>query len=198
MDHSYTTRLSLLGRLKDDPDDQASWSEFVARYQPMIQRWCRSFGLQPADANDVTQNVLLKIARQMRRFEYRKDGKFRAWLRTVVYHAWCDYLQTHKWKGTGDEAIHGLLQSVEARDDLIQKIEDEYDQQLFDEASRLVQRRVDSHIWLAFEHMALKHKSAKETAEELGITEGSAYVSKSRVQRMLTDEIANLERLIEQ
>ena len=48
------TSLTLLRRLRDSPDDQQSWEEFVDRYGGMIQGWCLSWGLQEADALDVT------------------------------------------------------------------------------------------------------------------------------------------------
>ena len=197
MEPSQTTRLSLLGRLKDHPDDQDSWAEFVACYEPMIQRWCLGFGLQHADAYDVTQDVLLKIARHMRRFEYRTGGKFRAWLRTVAHHAWCDFVKSRRWRGTGDDAIGHLLNSVEAQEDLLQRIEREYDRQLLGEAIVQVRQRVAPHIWQAFEAMALRGDSAKSVASRLGISEGSAYVSKSRVQKMLTEDLARLEQAME-
>src|SRR5262249_55617213 len=87
------TRVSLLGRLRLNPLDQAAWNEFVDRYGPMIFRWCRQQGLQGVDAEDVTQNVLLKLARRMRTFVYQPErGRFRDWLRTVFRGAWCDFL----------------------------------------------------------------------------------------------------------
>ena len=65
------THVSLLARLRLDPRDQAAWDAFVERYGPRIFRWCRGRGLQESDAEDVTQNVLLDLGRQMRTFEYR-------------------------------------------------------------------------------------------------------------------------------
>ena len=47
---SLKTSPSLLGRLRETPDDQSAWGEFVGRYRPKIFRWCREGGLQEADA----------------------------------------------------------------------------------------------------------------------------------------------------
>ena len=52
------TRITLLGRLQRDPSDPQAWSEFVAHYGRKIYGWCRHWGLQDADAQDVTQYVL--------------------------------------------------------------------------------------------------------------------------------------------
>jgi DNA-directed RNA polymerase specialized sigma24 family protein len=52
------------GRVRS-PLDQAAWNEFVERYGRRIYGWCRQWGLQEADAEDVTQDVLLRLARKM-------------------------------------------------------------------------------------------------------------------------------------
>ena len=57
----------------------------------MIYRWCRRWGLQDADAKDVTQQVLLTLPAKMARFKYNPDGSFRAWLHTLAHHAWHDF-----------------------------------------------------------------------------------------------------------
>src|SRR5581483_838058 len=82
------TSTSLLLRLRQEPTNQHAWDEFVTRYARLIFRWCRRWGAQEADAEDVTQVVLLELARQMRGFVYDPGGSFRGWLKTVAYRAW--------------------------------------------------------------------------------------------------------------
>ena len=61
---SELTSLTLLDRVGKDSSDHAAWGEFVAYYGPKIRTWCCQRGLQSADADDVTQNVLLRLARR--------------------------------------------------------------------------------------------------------------------------------------
>ena len=84
-DDPLKTSLTLLGRLRRDPKDQAAWSEFVARYGPRILQWCRGWGLQESDAQDVTQDVLLMLNGLMARFVYDPSGSFRGWLKTLAH-----------------------------------------------------------------------------------------------------------------
>ena len=63
------TSPTLLARLRS-PSDQAAWDQFVERYSPRIYGWCRRWNLQEADAQDVTQDVLLRLADKMRTFAY--------------------------------------------------------------------------------------------------------------------------------
>jgi RNA polymerase sigma-70 factor (ECF subfamily) len=81
------TRATLLARLRRDPTDQAAWGEFVEHYGRHIYRWCRQWQLQDADAEDVTQDILLKLAQKLRDFEYDASRRFRGWLKTVAHHA---------------------------------------------------------------------------------------------------------------
>jgi RNA polymerase sigma-70 factor (ECF subfamily) len=79
-----TTSASLLVRVRD-PEDQAAWREFVARYAELILRYCRGRGLRPADCEDVRQLVLLNLANGLRHFEYDpKAGRFRNYLGRIV------------------------------------------------------------------------------------------------------------------
>ena len=67
------TSATLLARLRQVPADQAAWAQFADRYGRKIYGWCRQWNLQEADAEDVTQSVLLKLAEKMRAFEYDPD-----------------------------------------------------------------------------------------------------------------------------
>src|ERR1700730_17958938 len=93
------TRITLLGRLRRDPTNQKAWNEFVDQYGPKIMGWCQKWNLQEADAQDVTQNVLLKLAEKLRDFTYDPSGSFRAWLKTVAQHACSDFRQSRQKPG---------------------------------------------------------------------------------------------------
>src|SRR5436305_6706393 len=87
------TRLSLLVRLtRAGPADERAWREFVDYYAPVIYRWCTRRGLQETDAQDVTQQVLVKLAAKLPAFTYDPDRSFRGWLRTLTQHALADFL----------------------------------------------------------------------------------------------------------
>src|SRR5262249_41621765 len=111
-DHPSTTSVTLLARLRRDPSDQAAWSDFVARYGPKILQWCRRWRLQEADAQDVAQDVLLKLHGRMATFSYDASGSFRAWLKTLAHHAWRDLVAERRRAGigSGDPAMAALLE----------------------------------------------------------------------------------------
>src|SRR5262245_46428727 len=94
-----STSPSLLRRVAQGPTDQAACACFVERYAPRIYGWCRQWGLQEADAQDVTQDVLLLLAEKMRTFNYAPAGSFRGWLRALTHHAWLKFLARRRRAG---------------------------------------------------------------------------------------------------
>ncbi len=152
--------------------------------------------MQDADAEDVTQLVLLILAEKMRDFRYDPNGSFRAWLKTVAHHAWSKYLasQQRPGRGSGDSEMLPVLASLAARDDLAARLEDEFDRELLDLAMLRVAQRVEPHTWKAFQMLAIDGLSGAEAAAKLGMQVGMVYVAKGRVQKLLQGEILLLER----
>lgn len=189
------TRLSLLLRLRENPSDPAAWRSFVDRYGRRVFAWCRRWGLQQADAEDVTQNVLVVLAEKMSEFTYDPAGSFRGWLKTVARHAWSKYTtaQQRAGLGSGDSTVIPLLQTIEARDDLSARLEEEFDLELLEQAMLRVAQRVESHTWQAFNLMAFEGLSGAEVAARLDLPVAMVYVAKSRVQKQLQEEIRRLE-----
>src|SRR5437763_12089822 len=141
------TSVSLLERLRADPRDDEAWREFVRRYRPKVFHWCREAGLQDADADDVTQIVLAKLAETMRTFRYDPAGSFRAWLKTVTQNTWHNFLTAQRRAAGGDAGARQRLETLEARTDLAQRLAEAFDQEVLAHALELVQRRVAEHTW---------------------------------------------------
>jgi RNA polymerase sigma factor (sigma-70 family) len=189
------TSISLLGRLRQETVDQQAWAEFVRRYGRQIYRWCRQRHLQEADAQDVTQTVLVKLAQKMRTFRYDPAQSFRAYLKTLTYYAWCDFLESRQDRAaaSGDSRVLEQLQNVEAREDLVQHLKEQFDQELLDEAMERVRQRVEPRTWDAFRLVALEGRPGREVAQQLDMRIAAVYVIKGRVQKMIQQEIASLE-----
>jgi RNA polymerase sigma-70 factor (ECF subfamily) len=190
-----TTRVTLLTQLRQEPLDQAGWDEFVDRYGPHIYRWCRRWNLQDADAEDVTQNVLVKLAQKLPTFAYDPSRSFRAWLKTVVHHAWRDFEASRRpaRPAADDSQVQDLMLTLEAREDLAKKLEDAFDLELLETAKTRVRRRVAPHTWEAFCLLALEGLPVAEVAARVRLQVAMVYVAKSKVQRMLQEEIGKLE-----
>jgi RNA polymerase sigma-70 factor (ECF subfamily) len=192
--HDLRTSITLLERLGREVTDQQAWAEFVRRYGRQIYRWCGRWKLQEADAEDLTQNVLVRLHARLRTFRYDPAQSFRAYLKTLTHYAWCDLVQGNRrpGAGSGDSAVLDRLQTVEARDDLVRRLDEEFDQELLAEAAERVRRRVEPHTWEAFRLTALEGLSGAATAEQLGMKVVTVFKAKSKVQKMLQEEVARL------
>jgi RNA polymerase sigma factor (sigma-70 family) len=166
----------------------------VQRYGAQILLWCRRWKLQEADAQDVTQNVLLKLADKLRTFTYDPSRSFRAYLKTLTNYALCDFLEARKRPGGagGGEGLE-MLESVESRTDLVQQLNAAFDQELLEEAMARVQRRVEPHTWEAFRLTAIDGLSGAAVAELLAIKVATVFKARSKVQHLLKEEIRILE-----
>jgi RNA polymerase sigma-70 factor (ECF subfamily) len=196
-DDPLKTSLTLLGRLRQDPKDQAAWSDFVARYGPVILQWCRGWRLQESDAEDVTQEVLLKLNGLMVRFVYDPSGSFRGWLKTLTHHAWRDLVAGRRRAGLGDGDLRmvELLKSIQACDDLVEQLDAEFRQEVMDRAMERVQRRVSARTWDAFRLTALEGWSGKAAAGRLEMKIARVYGARSEVKEMIREEVRRLEGL---
>ncbi len=191
---TWATHLSLLARLRLAPRDDRTWAEFVRRYGPLILRWCRRWKLQDADAQDVTQTVLARLAERLRTFEYDPDKSFRAYVRTVAHYAWCDFLEARKRPdaGVGGSEVLRRLDQVAAREDLVARLSDEFDQELLEAASDRVRLRLEPKTWEAFRLTAAEGLSGAEAAARLGMSVPAVFKARFKVQKLLQVEVRRL------
>jgi RNA polymerase sigma-70 factor (ECF subfamily) len=187
---------SVLLLLLNNPADPDCWNAFVDRYAPKIYGWCQQRGLQEADAQDVTQDVLTQLVQKLRKFAYDpRKGSFRGWLKTLTQHAWCDYLQSRQRIGVASANYEILqrLEALEAREDLLQSLAETFDLEVLAEAQARVQLQVSARDWKIFEALALEDRSGPVVSKELGMTVSAVLMAKSRVQKKLRQEIRRLE-----
>lgn len=189
------TSLSLLDRLRDDATREAAWGEFLSRYGRLLYRWCRQWGLQQSDAEDVAQDTLLALVRQIKDFRYDAGGSFRAWMKTIAYRCWLRIVESRIRRGTaaGGSAALEALASVAAREDLARSFEAQARQELYEQALDRVRRRVEPTTWEAFRLCALEDLPGTEVGQRLGMRVGTVYMARCRVQKLLREEIRILD-----
>jgi RNA polymerase sigma factor (sigma-70 family) len=189
------TRVSLLLRLKAQPQDQTAWREFARRYEPRLRGWCKHWHLQEADAQDVTQTVLLQLLTKLQSFEYDPARSFRAWLKTLTHHAWQDLLVRRQQVRTnlGATVDNDPLGTLEARDDLQARMRDAFDLEVMDLAMERVQSRVAPNTWEAFRLTTLEHQAGIDVATKLNMSLLAVYKASSHTQKLLHEEVQRLE-----
>jgi RNA polymerase sigma-70 factor (ECF subfamily) len=195
LDSIDPTSATLLGQVGLSPSDEVAWARFVGLYGSRIRGWCRCWGLQEADSEDVTQDVLLRLAQKLGAFHYDPSRSFRGWLKTVTRNALADFLadRRRECSGSGDDRVLKQLQSIQARDDLIEHLKEQFDAEIVAVACSRARVRVEPQTWEAFRLTAYEGCSGDEVAARLGITRATVFKAKSRVLGILREEIKQLD-----
>ena len=178
-----TRTVSSLFRLMADPNDVFAWERLVARHQERIQGWCRRWGAQAADAEDISQMILCKLLEQISSFQYDPSkGKFRSWLKTIARNTWLNVRQRPQLALLTEESCEDYV-------DLFQEI---WERELFHEALSRVSPLLDEQTWRTFELYVLEGRTAEEVSRLTGKSKSAIYMVKYRVTSMLTGEIERL------
>ena len=74
------TRASLLSRIKDW-EDRASWQDFFDTYWRLIYGIARKAGLSDAEAQDIVQETVISVAKNVEGFKYDPAVcSFKTWM----------------------------------------------------------------------------------------------------------------------
>lgn len=190
------TRLSLVLRLQQADDVQA-WNEFTEVYQPVIYRLARSQGLQDADAIDLTQEVLTRVATAVQQFDPDpRWGSFRGWLGRITRNMVIQFLRNRnrRPRTCDDSAMYELLQQAPDQESLeAQSFDLERERELFGWAAAQIRPKFDQRTWQAFWQTAVAGRSAADVAGELQMSRGAVYVARSRIMARLRETVQRFE-----
>jgi RNA polymerase sigma-70 factor (ECF subfamily) len=198
-DSFLPTRQSLLSRLKDW-EDQEGWREFFETYWRLIYGVARRAGLSEAEAQDVVQETLVVVAKQMPGFRYDPTrGSFKGWLHTVIR----GRLSRHWRKDRAHVPRIGQEEAMNetVADDALDPVaasdfelswQAEWEQNLLQAALRRVQVKVSARQFLLFSLVVFKEVPVSTVRERYEASLAQVYLAKHRVGRLLKAEIAKL------
>lgn len=184
------THVTLLNRLAESRD-RAAWDEFCARYGTLIRGFSRRYGLQPADVDDVEQDVLFSLSKSLPNFTYDPaKGKFRSYLKTVVIHA-AQRKLLQKLSGARLEDVESSTRAQAADAGVDEKWEAEWRQYHLGRAMRTVRAEFSEADLEAFDRYALAGEEPRRVGEDLGLSVDQVYQAKSRITRRLAVLVAD-------
>ena len=144
------TRDTLLAQVQD-PANREAWEMFARIYRPVIVRIARARGLQHADAQDLSQQVLMAVASAIGDWERRDEStRFRHWLSRVTRNAILNALMRRpKDQAVGGSSVAELLREAVDRDGATTAlIETELRRELY---LRAAERVIDSLVFFVDE-----------------------------------------------
>ena len=188
------TRATLLANVQS-PENHAAWDEFVVIYRPVIYRMARRRGMQDADAQDVAQNILVRISGAISNYEQKDGVRFRHWLRRVARNAILSAItRSPKDAAAGGTVAADLLDEQADVDPAIDaELEKEHRRELYLRAAASVRTDVNAETWQAFEMTVVQGQSCEDVAEQLGKSVGTVYAARSRIVKRLRDRIKRME-----
>lgn len=196
MTDTPSTRASLLLRLRDVHDERA-WSEFLAIYQPLVYRLARRWRFQDADAHELTQEVLMTVARALEQYDpERQRGSFRGWLFAIAKNLMINFLAKQKrLPKAGDSELWRLLKETPADSPEVSSVFDlEYRRQVFRWASQHIREEFQETTWRAFWLTCVEGHAIPDVAVQLDMTVGAIYIARSRVLRRLKATVQKWEQ----
>lgn len=187
---TQTTHITLLERLGKE-NDPLAWREFCNRYGTLIRNFARNQGLQPADCDDVLQDVLIALTKAMPRFEYDPlRGKFRSYLKTMTLHAIFDRLRQKRGQVPLEDIETDSGPAAAAADvQFDQQWEAQWRQYHLNQAMRIAQAEFSESDLAAFQRYAVDGLGATETANMLAMSVERVYQAKSRILKRLSEII---------
>jgi len=184
-DSSLATRRSLLSRLRD-ADDAGSWQTFFDLYWRLLYNVARRAGLSEVDAQDVVQDTLLAVAREMPAFRYDPArGSFKQWLATVARRRVTDHLRKVYRQppraGVGPDTVEREGGSDAGRDDFAELWGQEWEQAVLRAAIADVRTHVNPRHFQVFDYCVLKEWPVAQVAATLDMNAAQVYLARHRV-----------------
>jgi RNA polymerase sigma-70 factor (ECF subfamily) len=189
------TSLSLLARARQ-PSDSESWNRLAALYTPLLRRWLRTHDVQDADADDLMQEVLAVVARELPEFDHQQRScSFRSWLRRILVNRLREHWRSRQYRpeaAGGTDFRQQLDELADERSGISQLWNREHDEFVMKKLMDLVEPQFEAKTWQAFRRQVIDGARADTVAAELSMTTAAVYMAKSRVLQGLRRESAGL------
>jgi RNA polymerase sigma-70 factor (ECF subfamily) len=189
------TSLSLLQRVQGQPDAE-SWSRLVGLYRPLIHAWLSRYRVQASDADDLAQEVLAVVVRELPHFKHSgQPGSFRAWLRSIAANRMRSFWRAGRCRpaATGDSDFAQMLEQIEDPESPLSRVWDrQHDEHVLARLLELMEQEFEPATVKAFRRTALDAARAEDVAAELGMSTAAVYIARSRVLRRLRQEAQGL------
>jgi len=195
------TRRSLLSRLRDW-DDQESWRDFFQTYWRLIYDVARKAGLGDAEAQEVVQETVISVAKQMPGFRYDPvRGRFKGWLLQITRRRIADLVRKRMQASGASGGTPAETLSMEHVDhvpnptggDLEAIWDAEWEKHLFAAATQNIKQQVNPEHYQLFDLYVVQQWPVRKITATLGVSAGQIYLAKHRVSGLLKKEMKRME-----
>lgn len=182
------TRITLLERVRETQAGD-SWAEFARVYDGLISFWLRQQAIPDADADDIRQEVMQTVVKQIAGFEHNgRTGAFRSWLRRITANRMRRLWQKRQRRPADYAGIDAGELANQLDDDqsrLTHRWDAEHDRFVLNQLLGMLAGRFKPQSLSAFRRIAIAQEPAEAVAADLGMTLGAARVAQHRVLKAL-------------
>jgi RNA polymerase sigma factor (sigma-70 family) len=192
---SSTTNTQLLVGLRD-PQNDAIWSEFVRRYQPVLLAFARRLGLNEPDAQDAAQDALMAFAAGYREGKYDPGrGRLRTWLYGIAANKIHDVQRQRPRDRLIADASNetAFLERVPDDHSMSEIWEAEWRRSVLASCMEEVRREIKPSSMQVFELCVLQKRPVDETADRLGMSRDAVLKARTRVLSRIREIRARME-----
>lgn len=183
-----TTVLSLLTDLKSGRRE--AWNRFVDQYGPLILRYCRSHRLMHDDAEEVTQEVFLRIHAAIPDFLYDPTiGQFGGWVGRITHHELIRYVTRIRDRAVATaelDRLDAVGGGVEGQ------WNDLFYQWVLEQAFEEVAARVGPDKWQCFYECWKHNENPGDLARRLNLSPDFVYKARHQIRQMLFQMVEEL------
>lgn len=189
------TSLSLLQQVRQSPEDEA-WERLHRLYEPLIRKWLIHYELHANDADDVAQEVMLAVSKDIESFDHNgRTGAFRAWMKGILVNRLRKFWHSRDRRPVargGSDMSRRLEELNDPASQMTLIWNQEHDQHVLQELLAIVEPRFTETTWAAFRKTTLEGLKPNVAAEELSISLNAVVIAKSRVLSRLRQEAEGL------
>ena len=180
------TRASLLSRLRDWQNE--SWQEFFELYWKLIYNTARRYGLSDIEAQDVVQDTMIGVSRNIPEFKYDPERcSFKTWLMNMILWRIKDQFR----KRRAHEPI-GVAMELPEPEQFEQQWEKDWQANIMAAAVERVKNTLSPQVFQIFDFCVLQKKGVAETSEVLSVSRARIYLARHRVTNKIMKEIERL------
>ena len=195
MNKKYITRQTLLYKLIDSNDEHA-WDEFVEYYEGYIYVVIRALGVNKEIAEDLLQDVLIKVWKSLPTYEYREgECTFRSWLTIVIRSTVYNFFRKKSTRNTSKNVDYSQVNeaNLTSEPEIHRIAEIEWKSYVANMAWINIKNEFTEKTVKIFE-MSVEEENTELVGQAFSMSASSVRVYKSRVKKVLLREISRLNR----
>jgi RNA polymerase sigma-70 factor (ECF subfamily) len=184
------TSASLLERLTTQPDE-ASWRRLDSLYRPLIRGWLLREPRLRNDVDDLVQEVMTVLVRELSGFRRRRTGSFRRWLKTITVHRLQGHLRARQRGAAAAASLDDCplaAQLADPHSELSRQWDEEHNRHVVRRLLVLIEGEFAPTTVVAFRRVVFDEAAPARVAADLGMTVNAVLVARSKVLSRLRQE----------